>query len=399
MVRGDLLQPHTYRQALTASTVVVHLAATTGRAPKHQHFRVNTLGTETLLTECQSAGVRRFLFVSSIAAAFPDRRGYHYAEAKLHAEEAVRRSNIAFAILRPTMILGPGSAVLAGLQKLALLPVVPVFGDGRTLVQPLHVDDVVRAIIDVVEKDRFENATYEIGGPEPLTVEELLQRIRETERGRRGRVIHVPTGLLSGPLRMAEAVGLTGLLPVTAGQLCSFRFPGVAAANPLQDALRDGLRELSDMLAPDSGPHQPADAVLARECRVFAAHLLRSVPDAYVTGRYLDAHGVLSGLTTGDPFEAGLLRFARMHRMTVAIADAYARVFLPASVLRKKLVLLLAILETSAATYRLVDAPVRGGPAAVAVRLVVRGMVAVMWLAAGVILFGPARLILTARAR
>jgi NADH dehydrogenase len=379
--------------------VVVHLAATTGRATKAQHFRVNALGTETLLNECQSAGVDRFLFVSSIAAGFPDRRDYHYAEAKVRAEAAVRGSKIAFTILRPTMILGPASPVLAGLQKLALLPVVPVFGNGRTMVQPVHVDDVVRAIIDVIEHDRFENATYEIGGPEPLTIEELLQRIRETERGRRGRAIHVPTGLLRGPLRMAEAVGLAGLLPVTAGQLSSFRFPGVATANPLQDALSPGMRDLADMLAREVDSNQPADALLARECRIFTLHLLRAVPGDYVTGRYVDAHRVLSGLTIDDPFETCLLRFAGTHRIAVAIADAYARMFLPASVLRKKLVLLLAIAETGPATYRLVDSPVRGRPAAVAARLVVRGTVAVIWLAAGVILFGPARLILTARAR
>ena len=399
IVRGDLLEPRTYRPALASSTVVVHLAATTGRASKSQHFRVNTHGTEMLLHECESAGVRKFLFVSSIAAGFPDRRDYHYAEAKVRAEDAVRRSNIPFAILRPTMILGPGSAVLAGLERLALLPVVPVFGDGRTIVQPLHVDDIVRAIIDVVEQDKFENATYEIGGPQLLPIEELLQRIREARSGSRGRVIHIPTGLLRGPLRVAEKVGLTGLLPVTAGQLSSFRFPGVATANWLQNTLSPRLRGLPDMLAAEASPNQPADEVLARECRVFAAHLLRAVPDAYVIGRYVEAHRVLSGLTTADAFEVGLLRFARTHRGAAAIADAYARVFVPASVLRKKLVLLLAVLETSAATYRLVDAPVQGGPAAVAARLVVRGSLAVLWLAAGIILFGPARLILTARAR
>jgi NADH dehydrogenase len=398
VVRGDLLEPHTYRAALASSTVVLHLAATTGRATKSQHFRVNTHGTEILLHECESAGVRKFLFVSSIAAGFTDRRDYHYAEAKVRAEDAVRRSNIPFAILRPTMILGPGSAVRAGLERLALLPVVPVFGDGRTIVQPLHVDDVVRAIMDVVEQDKFENATYEIGGPELLTIEELLQRIREARRGSRGRVIHIPTGLLRGPLRVAETVGLTGLLPVTAGQLSSFRSPGVATANWLQDTMSHRLRGLPDMLAAEASPNQPADE-LPRECRVFAAHLLRAVPDDYVTGRYVEAHRVLSGLTTADAFEVALLRFARTHRVAAAIADAYARVFVPASVLRKKLVLLLALLETSAATYRLVDAPVQGGPAAVAARLVARGSVAVMWLAAGILLFGPARLILTARAR
>src|SRR5438094_476958 len=91
-VKADLLQPELYREALGKSEVVLHLAALTGRATEQEHFRVNAEGTETLLTECQQAGVQRILFVSSIATKFPDKSRYYYAQAKLRAEEAVRNS-------------------------------------------------------------------------------------------------------------------------------------------------------------------------------------------------------------------------------------------------------------------------------------------------------------------
>src|SRR5260221_5616728 len=123
VVAGSLLDPQSYRVALAASDTVLHLAASTGRASREEHFRVNAQGTEILVDECRRAGVPRMLFVSSIATAFPDTTHYDYAQSKRRAEDAVRGSGLQVAILRPTMILGRGSPILAALETLALLPI------------------------------------------------------------------------------------------------------------------------------------------------------------------------------------------------------------------------------------------------------------------------------------
>ena len=73
IVRGDLLAPETYRKAVGSCSVVVHLAAATGRAPASEHQRINAQGTEVLLDACRTTGVSRILFVSSIATTFPAR--------------------------------------------------------------------------------------------------------------------------------------------------------------------------------------------------------------------------------------------------------------------------------------------------------------------------------------
>jgi NADH dehydrogenase len=331
VVAGDLVDPSTYRDALGSAEVVIHLAAVTGRASRAVHFRANALGTETLVDACTHAGVRRLLFMSSIAVDFPDRRGYHYAEAKVRAEGAVRRSGLAFAILRPTMIFGPGSPVLSGLETLALLPVIPIFGDGRTLVQPIDVNDVVRSVIHVIERDWFTNETFAIGGREVLTIEALLQRIRTARRGVAGRTLRVPIGLLRGPLRAAESFGLGRVLPVTAGQLSSFRFPGTVSANPLQQALEHECRTVSEMLAP-APPLSPSGRQLDQECRVFTAYLLGTEPSDYVRRKYADGHQLLTGLSPTDRFEGLLVGAARAHCVLARMADAYARVVMPGSV-------------------------------------------------------------------
>jgi NADH dehydrogenase len=181
--------------ALQTADVVVHLAAAHRQATARDHDRVNAQGTATLVGESPSAAAfRRFLFTSTIAAKFPDHAWYDYARAKLKAEDAIRASGVPFTILRPTIMLGPGSDTLASLERLARLPLIPVFGDGRARVQPIFVDDVVAFVAAVLEQDRFRGETLELGGPAVLTIEELLQHVRQARTGSRGRAIHIPLG-------------------------------------------------------------------------------------------------------------------------------------------------------------------------------------------------------------
>jgi NADH dehydrogenase len=251
-VAADLLQPERYAAALSSASVVLHMAGRTGRGSAHDHFRANADGTRALVDQCRAAGIERFLFISSIAAKFPDRRGYHYAQAKLAAEGILRASGMRFTIVRPTMILGEGSPILAALAKLALLPVMPIFGDGRTRVQPIHVDDIADFIVTLLADDRFDNETLELGGPVALSIEELIRSIRASRglaiAGARGRLLHLPLGPTVAMLRAAEASGLARVLPVTAGQLASFRFDGTIDANPVHERRRAALRGIADMV-------------------------------------------------------------------------------------------------------------------------------------------------------
>jgi NADH dehydrogenase len=410
IVRGNLLEPEAYRDALRSCDTVLHLAAATGRASAQDHVLSNLRGTEVLLEASEHAGVTSFLFVSSIAATFPDLRDYHYAQAKRRAEDAVRRSSMRSVILRPTMILGPGAPLLKPLEKLALLPWIVIPGNGQVRVQPIHVDDVVRAIMAVVRENRFDGETHEIGGPDVVTIEELLHRLRRDRTGRDGRVLHLPLGLLRPPLRLAEAAGLGRLLPVSAGQLWSFRWDGVAADNRLQAAMGSGRLDLDTMIAVGTdqravaeapAPHEsglttPVD-LLDAECRVFTNHLLGCDPDDYVIAKYRAAHAAMPALSQfidGDP---ALIEFARRSPMRTRLADSYAALFAARSVLRRKLVLLLAILETSPATYRMVDARLAGSWAGTVIGMVASGVGAVAALAIGTIVLAPVRMLSRSR--
>jgi hypothetical protein len=233
-------------------------------------------------------------------------------------------------------------------------------------VQPVQVTDLVRSLCTTIETGAFSNETVAIGGPDVLTIQALLEKLRVERTGKPGRVVHVPLALCLPPLLAAEAVGLGRWLPMTVGQLGTFRFDGVAVAD-----------------------HR--DRALDRECDVFARHLVGEAPDDYVRRKYVEAHAVMRALAPADRFDAFLLRVASAGTARAKIADAYARVFRPTSAVRKKLVLLLAILETCRSTYRSIDAGTGGPPLWVIVRLAGRGMVALASLVLGVLLFQPAR--------
>lgn len=247
VVSGSLSDISSFERALATADVVLHLAAATGKADPESHAAVNASGTENLVRESKRLGIDRFLFVSSIAVKFPDKRGYPYALSKEMGEKSVRAAGLRFAIVRPAIIIGQGSASLAAMEMLSGFPVIPVFGDGETLVQPIYVSDLVDFIRTVVRDDAFDNEVIELGGPTVVSIEDVLQALRVAATGARGPTIHIPLRPLMPLLRALESVSYR-LVPFTTGQLATFRFAGVAEAHPIFEARREQLKPLPEML-------------------------------------------------------------------------------------------------------------------------------------------------------
>jgi nucleoside-diphosphate-sugar epimerase len=245
-VRGDLFEPDAYAHALASADTVVHLAAATGNATSSEHFRVNAEGTALLVRRCEALGVRRFLHVSSIAVRFGDIRYYPYAQSKRLAEQSVRGSNLRYTIIRPTIVLGRGSAIGERLQTLAAGVVTPIIGPGTTRIQPIDVDDLVKVIVSIIRADRFNGEVLEIGGPDVLTIEDLLGRMHQVRRGKKAWVIHIPFWPLVTMLGALERIPVR--LPVRAGQLASFMNDGTAQPNDLVARDFPRMKRIRDML-------------------------------------------------------------------------------------------------------------------------------------------------------
>lgn len=246
-LEGSLADIDRYQTELTAADCVVHLAAATGKLQPSDYFRINVVGTNNLVERAKQCGVKRLLFVSSIVARYPNKDCYYYAQSKEKAEQIVRESGLQHAIVRPTIVAGEGSGVLAGLEKMAGMPRIPVFGDGRARVQPIAVEDLADFLALILERDLFSRGMIEFGGPEVLTIEDLLRRICRARFEREPRVVHIPFGLAAPALKLLESMAYC-FLPVTLGQLAVFRNDGAAESNALFEERRPHLKSIADML-------------------------------------------------------------------------------------------------------------------------------------------------------
>ena len=104
---------------------------------------------------------------------------------------------------------------------------------------------------------------------------------------------------------------------------------------------------------------QPQDQTLRSECRTFCRYVLERDADDYVTKKYLEAHYVTSwlGIQKDNRFDQFLIRFANQGPLFARFADSYCRVFRNGALLRRKLVVLLAIVECAPHTASLFDHP------------------------------------------
>jgi hypothetical protein len=141
-------------------------------------------------------------------------------------------------------------------------------------------------------------------------------------------------------------------------------------------------------------------ASLDRECRVFATYLTGREPREYVLASYRAAHerGELARLPAPDGFERALVRLATF-RPTTRIVDVYTALFMKRAVVRKKLVLVLAILESSAPAFEYFEGPDHPGVPRAVVRLTARGLASAVALLAALIFLGPPHLAAAAAAR
>lgn len=197
--------------------------------------QVDYQGTVNLTEAARHEGVKRIVYLSGVGAA-PD-APKHWFRFKWRAEEAVRASGITHTILRPTWVYGPEDVALNRLLGFArFLPLIPMFGDGKQLMQPVFVDDVAKAVILSLQTQAAANRTFEIGGPDAMTMDDVIQTALEV-MGKRRFILHQP-------VLVGKALGrLASLLPsppLSADAVDFITQSAVADNGPLLEAL--GLR-------------------------------------------------------------------------------------------------------------------------------------------------------------
>jgi uncharacterized protein YbjT (DUF2867 family) len=202
---GDLTDPPSFRNAMRGVHTVVHLAASIRDQPRGSIEELNGIATWRMVRAAQRAGVERFVFFSVLGASTHHRA--RFFRAKALAEQAVREADLQSTVFAPSIVYAPGDPWLTLLERMALLPVMPVSGRGRATYQPIWAEDVADCVIAALhapESDRDTTERFEIAGPQTLSHNEIVRLVlRSQNRGRP--LLHVPTPIVSRGLRLLEA--------------------------------------------------------------------------------------------------------------------------------------------------------------------------------------------------
>ncbi|HYG56775.1 MAG TPA: complex I NDUFA9 subunit family protein [Symbiobacteriaceae bacterium] len=197
--RGDVSDPASLQQAMAGVDAVVcavqfpnHPVENPRRG--HTYMAVDGEGTERQVAAARAAGVQRIIYLSG--AGTREGQTAPWFQAKLRAEKAVRESGIAYTIFRPSWVYGPEDRSLNKFVTFArFLPFIPVIGSGRTQVQPVFVADLAEAVARSLSNSAATGTTYEIGGPENLTMDQIIQTMLQA-LGKSRPLIHHPAWLM-----------------------------------------------------------------------------------------------------------------------------------------------------------------------------------------------------------
>ena len=190
---GDVTDYESIEPVVDGHDAVVNLVALSPlfspRGGEEQHFSIHLEGTRYLVAAAEETGADRFLQQSALGA---DPQGpTNYIRAKGQAEKVVRDSSLDWTITRPSVVFGDGGEFVKFTKLLAPPYVTPLPGGGKTRFQPIHVDDLVPMLADALEEEEHVGETYDIGGPEKLTMAEVARLGHRTD-GRGVNVLPIP---------------------------------------------------------------------------------------------------------------------------------------------------------------------------------------------------------------
>jgi NADH dehydrogenase len=175
-VQANLRYPASVEAAMRDSHVAINLVGILAEGGAQTFDAVQAVGAGAVAKAASAVGAR-MVHVSAIGA--DENSPSRYARTKAAGEKAVLSATPTATILRPSVVFGPEDQFTNRFASLARMsPVLPLIGDGVTRLQPVYVGDVATAVADAVDGKTKAGATYELGGPEVLTMREIMEHPR-----------------------------------------------------------------------------------------------------------------------------------------------------------------------------------------------------------------------------
>lgn len=211
---GDIRNKDHVQAAVDGVGSIVHLAAIAIEQKGDSYTKTNATATQILIEAAAAAGIKRFVHMSQNGS--DSSSPFPFLRSKGIAQDAVENSDLEWTILRPSVIFGPQDEfvnVLARLVKISPF-VYPLPGGGTARFQPIAVQDVAHVVRICLDRPDVIYKSYSLGGPAPLTLRQMVERIL-TAMGEQRKLVSIPVGLLKPVVALMQK--LLPHPPVTTG--------------------------------------------------------------------------------------------------------------------------------------------------------------------------------------
>jgi NADH dehydrogenase len=190
---GDVLDSASLLAAMPGTDAVIHLVGIISEIGEQTFENLHARATQNILRAAQVTGVRRFVHMSALGTRPNAVSRYH--QTKWAAEQSVSQSGLDWTIFRPSLIYGPHDHFVNLFARMAeLSPVLPVMGKGDVVFQPVAVEEVARCFAGALTEPGSIRGTFDVCGPDKLTMPEILNVILAAT-GRKRPIVRVPMEL------------------------------------------------------------------------------------------------------------------------------------------------------------------------------------------------------------
>lgn len=221
-IAADVRDPEAVARAVEGADAVVNAVALYVEGPGLDFESVHVQGARHVAQAAQAHEGRTLVHISGIGASGSSPSAYVRARAR--GERTVREACRDAVILQPSVLFGPNDSFVRTLAAVTRLPLVPLFGRGETRLQPVHVDDVARAVLSAMDDPVAAGRTFELGGAGTYRYREILEQVLDA-LGRRRLLVPVPFAIWQ--LLAAMAAWLPNP-PLTRDQVLLMRQDNVA---------------------------------------------------------------------------------------------------------------------------------------------------------------------------
>jgi uncharacterized protein YbjT (DUF2867 family) len=214
VLSGEFTEPETWIEKINGHAVIINAVGIIRETSRATFDAVHARAPIALFDAAARLGIGKIIQISALGADAGAQSRYHLS--KRAADEHLARLGAPYVILRPSFVYGPLDKSMTFFLSLAALPITCVPGDGEYLVQPIHVDDLVRAVVQAVERPDPRDLTVDVGGAAALTFNNLFHVLARRLGKRHARLVHVPWGIMALAGRFTDAFGRG---PITSDEL------------------------------------------------------------------------------------------------------------------------------------------------------------------------------------